>query len=106
MRELELDPVRLDLRDEQQILDELVQPLGAAPDHVEVRAARVSPRLSSSSCIISRKPEIDVSGVRSSCETVATNASRMPVELAVGGHLAQRPDPAGEAAVASGTGAV
>ena len=39
---LELDAVRLDLRDQQQFLDELVQPLGAAPDHVEIRASAVA----------------------------------------------------------------
>ena len=37
----------------------------------------MSPSSASSSCIISRKPEIDVNGVRSSCDTVATNASRI-----------------------------
>ena len=73
---LEVDAVRLDLRDEQEVLDERVQPLGAATDHVEV-VRPVSPMPCSSSWSISRKPEIDVSGVRSSCETVATNASRM-----------------------------
>ena len=74
--ELELDAPRLDLRDQQQILDEAVQSLGAAADHVEIRLPGLADPCSSS-CIISRKPEIDVSGVRSSCDTVATNASRM-----------------------------
>ena len=73
----QLDPLRLDLRDQQQVLDERVQPLGAAADHVEVLAPARRRARASSSCIISRKPEIDVSGVRSSCETVATNASRI-----------------------------
>ena len=35
----QLDPLRLDLGDEQQILDERLQPLGAPPDDVEILAA-------------------------------------------------------------------
>ena len=57
----------------------------------------VSPPASPSR-IISRKPIIEVNGVRSSCDTVATKSSFKPVELALLRHLAQRPDPAEEPA--------
>ena len=69
---VDLDPPGLDARDVEQVVDEVDEPVGRQLDDVdELALALVRPPRRTSS---STKPLIDVSGLRSSCEAVATNS--------------------------------
>src|SRR5581483_11835474 len=99
----ELDAPRLDLRDEQQILDERVQAVGAAPDDVEVplpgvaeRVLLVEQHLEEARDRRERRPQL----VRDRGDERVAHA----VELAVRRHLAKRPDAPPEAGLGFGHG--
>ena len=96
--EHELEPVRLDLRDEQQILDEPLEPVGAAADHVEVHPAR----LAEARLLVAEHLEKAGDGRQRRAQLVRHGGDERvaePVELTVRRDLAERPDPSAEAAV-------
>ncbi len=85
--ERELDTTRFDLGNQQEILDEPVQAVGAAANHFEIRASRVADpvlfvlhHLEETGDRRQRRPQLVRDG-RDECVA-------HPVELAVGGHLA------------------
>src|SRR5207253_8922013 len=89
-----------DLRDEQQVLDDALQAAGAAPDHAQVRAARRTETL------LLVAEHLEEARHRGEWRAQLMRDRRhervaQAVEVPVGGHLPERPDPANDGSIRS-----